>query len=103
MPKINFELPVPVNNKTAFKKIKDFFKGDNDIKRFDAKASCTFDEDHSICHLKGSQFSAKIQTTEINADKTNVNVEIDIPLSLVLFKGKIKELVEKNIKKVFKT
>jgi carbon monoxide dehydrogenase subunit G len=101
MPKINFELPVTVDKETAFKKIETFLKAENDFKKFDPKVTCTFDEDEQTCSIKGSQFNAKIQAVETKS-KTNVKVEIDIPFALVLFKGKIQEIVEKNIKKVFK-
>ena len=101
MPKINFELPVSVEQKIAFKKIKSFLKAENDFKKFDPKVSCTFDEDSLTCKINGSQFDATIQTLEIKK-KTHIKVEIDIPFTLVLFKSKIKDIVEKNIKKVFK-
>ena len=101
MPKINFELPVSVDSETAYKKIKTFLSSDNDFKKFDPKVTCTFDEDDQTCSIKGSQFTAKIAAVE-KKNKTNVEVQIDIPFALVLFKGKIQEIVEKNIKKVFK-
>ncbi len=102
MPKINFELPVSVDAKTAFKKIKTFLNADNDFKKFDPKVSCTFDEGDQSCFIQGTQFKATITAVEAK-NKTQVEVEIDIPFALVLFKGKIKEIVEKNIKKVFST
>lgn len=101
MPKINFALPVPVDSETAFKKIKSFLSSDNDFKKFDPKVACTFDEAKQTCSIKGSQFTATINPVETKG-KTNVEVQIDIPFALVLFKGKIQEIVEKNIKKVFK-
>ena len=101
MPKINFELPVSVDAETAYKKIKTFLSSDNDFKKFDPKVTCTFDEDEQACSIKGSQFTARITAVE-KKSKTNVEVQIDIPFALVLFKGKIQEIVEKNIKKVFK-
>lgn len=101
MPKINFALPVSVDSETAFKKIKKFLSSDNDFKKFDPKVTCTFDEDDQTCAIKGSQFTATISAVEAKG-KTNVEVQIDIPFALVLFKGKIQEIVEKNIKKVFK-
>jgi carbon monoxide dehydrogenase subunit G len=105
MPKINFELPVPVDPKKAFEKMKTFLSSDNDFKKFDPKVTCTFDEAKQSCSIKGSQFTATITAIEIKKseeNKTNVEVQIDIPFALVLFKGKIQEIVEKNIKKVFK-
>jgi carbon monoxide dehydrogenase subunit G len=101
MPKINFEIPIPTDEKTAFTKIKKFLSAENDFKKFDPKVVCTFDEKNLTCRIKGSQFDAEINTMK-EKDTTKVQVKIDIPLTLVLFKGKIKDIVEKNIKKVFK-
>ena len=101
MPKINFELPVTVDTKSAYTKIKNFLSADTDFKKFDPKVACTFDEEKQTCLIKGSQFTATIAAVEDNS-KTNVQVQIDIPFALILFKGKIQEIVEKNIRKVFK-
>lgn len=101
MPKINFELPVAVDSATAYKKMKTFLSSDNDFKKFDPKVACTFDEGKQTCSIKGSQFTATIAAVEAK-NKTKVEVQIDIPFALVLFKGKIQEIVEKNLKKVFK-
>lgn len=103
MPKINFEIPVSVDTKTAFDKVKKFLKSDNDIKSFDPKVACTFNEDDHSCSIKGSQFSAIIAAVPNKSkNKTQIEVQIDIPFALMLFKGKIQDMVEKNIKKVFK-
>ncbi len=104
MPKINFELPVPVDSETAFGKIKKFLSSDNDFKKFDPKVKCTFDESENICSVKGSQFSATIEAASAGKakDKSNIKVQIEIAFTLLLFKGKIQDMVEKNIKKVFK-
>lgn len=104
MPKINFEIPVPVDTKTAFKKVKTYLSKANDITKFDSKTECTFDDKKHTCSLKGSQFKADISMSDgKKEDSSIIEVNIDIPLALVLFKGKIKEMVEKSIKKVFKS
>ncbi|MBC7458365.1 MAG: polyhydroxyalkanoic acid system family protein, partial [Bdellovibrionaceae bacterium] len=89
------------DSETAYKKIKTFLSSDNDFKKFDPKVACTFDEGKQTCSINGSQFTATIASVESNK-KTTVEVQIDIPFALFLFKGKIQEIVEKNIKKVFK-
>lgn len=104
MPKINFELPVPVDASTAFGKIKKFLSSDNEFKKFDPKVKCSFDESDRSCCVKGSQFSATIaaQPAGKASETSNIKVQIDIPFTLMLFKGKIQDLVEKNVKKIFK-
>ncbi len=102
MPKINFDMSIASDQKSAFKKIKKFMSSENDFKKFDPKVKCTFNDEDYSCQIEGTQFNAHIKTTE-EKTKTKVEVSIEIPIPLVLFKGKIKEIVEKNIKKIFKT
>ncbi len=101
MPKFDFEIPVSADEKTAFEKIKKFLSGDNNFKKFDPDLTCTFDEPQRLCHVKGSQFKANMGVKASGAGKTKIHVEVDVPLALVLFKGKIKEEIEKNVKRVF--
>jgi len=100
MPKFDFEIPVSVDEKTAYEKIKNFLNGDNNFKKFDPKLACTFDDPQKHCHVKGSQFKANMGV-KANAGKTKIHIEVDVPLALALFKGKIKEEIEKNMKRVF--
>ncbi|MBC7421378.1 MAG: polyhydroxyalkanoic acid system family protein [Bdellovibrio sp.] len=100
MPKFKFELPAPTDSATAFKKIKDLLSGENDFKKFDPKVSSTFDESARICRVTGSQFKAELQVQDKGSDSSNIMVEVDLPFALSLFKGKIREALEKNLKKI---
>ncbi len=100
MPKFKFELPAPIDSATAFKKIKGLLSGENDFKKFDPKVACTFDEPAKICRVTGSQFKAELQVQDKTADACNIAVEVELPLALSLFKGKIRETLEKNLKKI---
>ncbi len=99
MPKLNFELPAPTSPDEAYLKIKNFLNSDNTFKKMDSKLSTTFDESGKKCLLKGSQFSASLEVKP-NADQCLVAIEVTIPFALTLFKGKIKEEIEKAFKKV---
>lgn len=99
MPKVNFEMPAPLNADQAFSKIQTFLNSDNHFKRIDPKVSATFDQSNKSCQINGSQFKADLKVTPAN-DKCLVAVEVDIPFALALFKGKIKEEIEKAFKKV---
>lgn len=99
MPKFNFELPAPVESQVAFDKLKNFFNSENSFKKFDPKLSCTFDETAKKCLLNGSQFKAAITIKPIS-EKSNVHIEVEVPLALALFKGKIQDEIEKAFKKV---
>ena len=99
MPKFNFELPVPFDTEKAFSKIKGFLSGPNDFKKFDPNVSCTFDEAAKRADLTGSQFKANL-TVKPAAANSKVEINVEVPLALALFKGKIQDAIEKNLKKI---
>ncbi len=100
MPKFKFELPAPIDSANAYTKIKKFLEGENNFKKFDPKLSCTFDEASKTCQAKGSQFSATLQVKSKEAQASQVAIEVEVPLALSLFKGKIQEELEKSLKKI---
>lgn len=99
MPKLNFELPAPADSATTFGKIKTLLSGENDFKKYDDKVSCTFDESSKKCNIKGSQFKADLHVLD-KGNASTVAIDVEIPFALALFKGKIKEILEKNLKKI---
>jgi len=100
MPKFNFEIPAPLESKTAFDKIKVFLNSENSFKKMDSQITCTFDETQKSCHLNGSQFKAVLNVHSESHDKSKVFIEVEIPFSLSFFKGKIKDEIEKVFKKI---
>jgi hypothetical protein len=100
MPKFKFELPAPIDSATAFKKIKTLLSGENDFKKFDPKVSCTFDEPSKKCNINGSQFKATLQVEPNDAKSSQIAIEVELPFALSLFKGKIQDALEKNLKKI---
>ncbi len=100
MPKFDFEIPVPIESQKTFDKIKSFLGSDNSFKKFDPKMDCTFDEAQKTCQLNGSQFKANLKVKTESADNSKVHIEVDLPFALSLFKGKIKDEIEKAFKKV---
>ena len=99
MPKLNFELPSPIASDEAFTKIQSFLTSDNHFKRLDPKLSTTFDQSNKSCQINGSQFKANLKVNTQN-NASLVAIEVEIPFALALFKGKIKEEIEKAFKKV---
>jgi Putative polyhydroxyalkanoic acid system protein (PHA_gran_rgn) len=100
MPKFDFEIPVPLESQNTFDKIKTFLNSENSFKKFDPNITCTFDEVQKSCQLSGSQFKAELKVKNESADKSKVHIEVDLPFALSLFKGKIKDEIEKAFKKV---
>lgn len=99
MPKLNFDFKAQVPADEAFNKIKSFLESDNHFKKLDPKLSTTFDQSQHLCSLKGSQFSAELKVKP-EASACQVDVQVEIPFALALFKGKIQEEIEKAFKKV---
>ena len=100
MPKFKFELPAPLDSANAYSKVKTLLTGENDFKKFDPKVSCTFDDPSKKCNVKGSQFSATLQVHEKDSKSSQVAIEVEVPLALSFFKGKIQDALEKNLKKI---
>ena len=100
MSKFKFELAAPIDSASAFSKIKKLLSGDNDFKKFDPKVSCTFDETSKKCNVNGSQFNATLQVESKDANSSQVAIEVELPFALSLFKGKIQDALEKNLKKI---
>lgn len=101
MPKFKFNIPAPTDSATAYSKVQKLLKGENDFKKFDPKVSCTFDDSTKSCYVTGGQFKASLAIEEKDKSSSTINVEVEVPLALSLFKGKIKEALEKNVKKIF--
>lgn len=99
MPKFNVEHTTAKSPDEAFTQVKGFFAGDNDIRRFDPKLQCTFDEKSHKCSVKGAQFSADINIQE-HQKGAKILVQIEIPFLLTPLKGKIEETLKKNLSKV---
>jgi len=99
MPKLNFELPAKVSADHAFGKIQTFLSSENHFSRLDPKLTTTFDQTQKSCHLKGSQFQADIKVSA-QAETCTVNVVVEIPLALALFKSKIQQEIEKAFIKI---
>lgn len=100
MPKLKFDLPAPLDSAVAYERVKKLLGGENDFKKLDPKVSCQFDDPGQTCHVVGSQFKANLAVKAKGAEQSEIQIEVDLPLALSLFKGKIKEALEKNLKKI---
>ena len=100
MSKFKFEVPALLDSALAYSKIKSLLSGENDFKKFDPKVSCTFDESNKTINLNGSQFKAQLKVHAQDSKSCQVAIEVEVPLALSLFKNKIQDTVEKNIKKI---
>lgn len=98
MPKINVDHESKIGVDEAYKKIKDFFQNDQDLKKLDPNIKVDFKDSDRTGKATASQFSANIQVKATAAGST-VSVVVDLPLLLSPFKGKVQETLEKKLKK----
>lgn len=98
MPKFTIDHQSAHNADEAYKKIKEFLESDQDIRRFDPKLQCSFDDKSKSAAMKGSQFKADMAVASAGAG-SKVSVTVDLPLMLTPFKGKVQETLQKKLTK----
>jgi hypothetical protein len=98
MPKFTIEHQSNHKPDEAYGKIKEFLSNDQDIRRFDSKLECKFDDSQRSGQLKGSQFKADLRVQDADAG-SKVSVTVDLPLMLTPFKGKVQETLQKKLAK----
>ena len=103
MAKLNFTIPSPLDQGATFDKIQKFLSKENDFKKFDPSVTCEFNADNKHCKIKGSQFTAELKVKDEFKDKANIEINVEVGMALALFKGKIKEILEKTVHKVLKS
>lgn len=96
MPKVNIDVPSTLNAQDTFTKIKTFFDESSDLKKFDPKMACTFNDSQMSGVAKGDKFSADLKVNSAGPAVT-VSIVLDLPLLLSPFKGQIKSTVEKKL------
>lgn len=98
MPKFTIDHESSHNAEEAYLKIKEFLNNDQDIRRFDPKLQCSFDDGARRAAMKGSQFKADMTVSD-NGTGSKVSVLVDLPLMLTPFKGKVQETLQKKLAK----
>ena len=90
MPKFTIDHSSAYSAEEAYGKIKEFLSNDQDIRRFDPKLQCSFDDATKCANMKGSQFKADMAVAT-SGTGSKVSVTVDLPLMLTPFKGKVQE------------
>jgi hypothetical protein len=98
MPKFTIDHASSSSAQEAYKKIKEFLSEDQDIRRFDPKLQCSFDDAAMIAALKGAQFKADMVVLAAGAG-SKVQVTVDLPLMLTPFKGKVQDTLQRKLAK----
>lgn len=98
MPKFTIEHQSANNLQEAYGKIKDFLSNDQDLRRFDSKLNCSFNDGDKTCKINGSQFKADVKISEVGTG-SKVTLVVDLPLMLTPFKSKVQETLQKKLTK----
>ncbi len=98
MPKFTIDHISSHSAQDAYKKIKEFLSEDQDIRRFDPKLQCSFDDAAMSAGLRGSQFKADMAVLSAGAG-SKVEVTVDLPLMLTPFKGKVQDTLQRKLAK----
>lgn len=98
MPKFTIEHSSSHSAKEAFEKIKSFLSGDEDLRRFDSKMQCQFNEDTLKGSIKGSQFKADVAVQSAGTG-SKIEINVDLPMLLTPFKGKVQETLQRKLTK----
>lgn len=98
MPKFTIDHQSEHKAEDAYNKIKEFLSHDQDLRRFDPKLECFFNDIAMIASLKGGQFKADMAVAAIGTG-SKISVTVDLPLMLTPFKGKVQETLQKKLAK----
>lgn len=98
MPKFTIDHQSSQSADEAYKKIKEFLNTDQDIRRFDPKLQCSFDDGAKAAKMSGNQFKADVAIAPA-ASGSKVSVTVDLPLLLTPLKGKVTETLQKKLAK----
>lgn len=98
MPKFKIDHQSKHNPEEAYEKIKEFLANDQDIRRFDPKLQCSFNDSSKSASMKGSQFKADMEVISLE-EGCKVSVTVDLPLMLTPFKGKVQDTLQRKLTK----
>lgn len=98
MPKFTIDHQTSKNTQETYTVIKDFLAKDADIRKFDSKIQCDFNDSAMSCKMNGGQFKAEVSVAAAG-NGSKVSVTVDLPFMLTPFKGKVTETLQKKLAK----
>lgn len=98
MPKFKVESTTELDAEESFKRVKKFLSEDQDLRRLNTGFQCSFEDAEKKAKASGSQFTAHLSVT--SHSPTKIIVDVEIPLLLTPFKGKITEVLQKKLAKI---
>lgn len=104
MAKFNIEYQTQHPAQNAYETIKKILSQGDDLKKYDSKIECSFNDKNMTCHIKGQQFKAELtvaqhKITNPPSAGSQVNILVDLPLLLMPFKSKVQESLTRMLSK----
>lgn len=96
MPKVQVIQNSTLSPKDAFDRVTKFLENDSDLKKLDPNYTCSFNAGAQTGTAKGKLFSAKI-AVKASAEGSNVEIIIDLPMTLALAKGMVQKTLQKKL------
>ena len=98
MPKVSVSREIAGEQKAVFKAVKTYLDGRDTLKKLGAEI--LWDEKKCTGEIESSSFSGAITVAAGKGKKTDVAINIDLPLLMTPFRGKVEEELKKHLGRV---
>ncbi|MEO0336050.1 MAG: hypothetical protein AAF202_06640 [Pseudomonadota bacterium] len=96
MPKLTVTRETSLSAQETFDKITDLLENDKELNKLDPGYKCDFDSGKLSGTAKGKQFKASMQIKS-KGDGSEVELNVDLPMTLTLVKGLVKSTLQKKV------
>lgn len=96
MPKLKIQQKTSHPALEAFSRVKAVLNDDKDLKKLDPSYTCKFDEAKLMGVAHGKMFKADMHVKS-SPSGTEVELHVDLPLTLALFKGIVESTLKKKL------
>jgi hypothetical protein len=96
MPKVKIQKKTPLAPTDAYTKVRDVLSKAHDLKKLDPSFSIRFDDVTLTGSANGKMFRAEL-SIKSSASGSEVEIHVDLPLTLALFKGTVEATLKKKL------
>ena len=98
MPKVSVKSPTSLSADEAYNKLKSMLDDGDFIRQYDSAFSCQFEDSSLRGTAKGKFFKGNFSVSS-SGNGANVEINIDLPMTLFAIKGKVKSILEEKLAK----
>lgn len=99
MPSISLTTQSPYSKTETYQKVKAFLDTDQTLRKLDAQLATSFEDEQFKARAKGKQFEAQFVVVD-SQGKTEVQIKVDLPFTMALFKGQIESKLKEKLSHV---